>query len=149
MNIFILDKDPQEAARQNCDKHVIKIILECFVMLQIAHDATRKGWRNNPVSKWVRASLSNYRWSAAHAMALCEEYTYRYGGKVHKLQPKIEWFLKNEPNIQDIGLTEIYQAMPDDVRQSDPIEAYRQYYMKYKSGFAKWTKRPIPDWYKA
>lgn len=32
MNLFILDTDPIEAARQNCDSHVCKIILEAAEM---------------------------------------------------------------------------------------------------------------------
>jgi len=37
MNIFILDKDPISAAKQHCDKHVIKMIVEAAQMLSTAH----------------------------------------------------------------------------------------------------------------
>jgi len=30
MNIFILDEDPKVAARMQCDKHVVKMIVEGF-----------------------------------------------------------------------------------------------------------------------
>jgi len=33
MNIFVLDLNPEEAARQHCDKHVVKMILETVQML--------------------------------------------------------------------------------------------------------------------
>lgn len=37
MNIFILDEDPDVAARHHCDKHVVKMILESAQMLSTAH----------------------------------------------------------------------------------------------------------------
>ena len=49
-------------------------------------------------------------------------------------------------NIEEKGLTEIPQAMPDDVKGDDSILAYRNYYIKYKKDFAKWTNRETPTW---
>ena len=37
MNIFVLSKDPQEAARFHCNKHVVKMILESSQMLCTSH----------------------------------------------------------------------------------------------------------------
>ena len=37
MNIFILDKDPVIAAQLQCDKHVVKMIVESAQMLSTAH----------------------------------------------------------------------------------------------------------------
>ena len=37
MNIFVLDRDPEVAARYHCDKHVCKMILEAGQMLCTAH----------------------------------------------------------------------------------------------------------------
>ena len=37
MNIFILDKHPVVAAQQQCDKHVVKMIVESAQMLSTAH----------------------------------------------------------------------------------------------------------------
>lgn len=37
MNIFILDEDPDIAARHHCDKHVVKMILESAQMLSSSH----------------------------------------------------------------------------------------------------------------
>ena len=38
-----------------------------------------------------------------------------------------------------------YLAMPDDVKQTNVVEAYKNYYINYKKDFAKWTKRPVPE----
>ena len=37
MNIFVLDEDPKKAAEYHCNKHVVKMILECGQMLCAAH----------------------------------------------------------------------------------------------------------------
>ena len=37
MNIFVLDRDPAVAAKFHCNKHVVKMILECGQMLCAAH----------------------------------------------------------------------------------------------------------------
>ena len=37
MNIFILDTDPIVAAQLQCDKHVVKMIVESAQMLSTAH----------------------------------------------------------------------------------------------------------------
>ena len=41
MNIFVVDEDPVIAARQLCDKHVVKMILETAQMLM--HCCSRTG----------------------------------------------------------------------------------------------------------
>ena len=38
---------------------------------------------NHPCTIWARSSMDNYEWLYTYALALGEEYTYRYG-KVHK-----------------------------------------------------------------
>ena len=37
MNIFILDEDPLLAAQAQCDKHVVKMVLESAQMLSTTH----------------------------------------------------------------------------------------------------------------
>ena len=51
MNIFILDEDPAEAARQQCDKHVVKMIVESAQMLSTAHRML-DGYKDKRLSKW-------------------------------------------------------------------------------------------------
>jgi len=157
MNLFILDTDPVEAAKQNCDRHVCKIIIEAAQMLSMAHRVSDTvdipGWiyntrsqRNNHVCKWVRENLSNYRWTVAHAIALGSEYTRRYG-KIHACMKVIVWCQLNEPQIPDAPLTPFRQAVAKDCYNDDIVLAYRDYYIRYKSGFAKWKSGPVLEWY--
>ena len=109
MNIFYLDKDPIEAAKQSCDKHVVKMIVESAQMLSTAHrmidgnlytDKTKTGrkikrWKHpnpnmektlykachtgHPSTVWVMESAYNYHWLYKHMMALNTEFKMRYG----------------------------------------------------------------------
>ena len=79
-----------------------------------------------------------------HGLALCEEYTARYG-KEHKCQSVIA-SLANKSNDFPIGISEFVQCMPDECKHADATIAYRQYYHT-KAAFAKWTKRSAPHWW--
>ena len=91
MNIFFLDKDPVKAARMQCDKHVVKMVLETAQMLSTAaraqgHDVGYKSaYPKHPMTLWVNQSADNFRWAWLHGMSLAKEYTNRYD-KIHKLQ---------------------------------------------------------------
>lgn len=107
MNIFVVDDNPTVAAKQLCDEHIRKMIIEAAQMLSTAHrvldgqmyfEKTSNGrkikrWRltgdletslykacfvNHPCSIWVRQSTANYFWLYSHYFALSEEYTRRY-----------------------------------------------------------------------
>lgn len=144
MNIFILDKDPVKAAQLQCDKHVVKMIVESAQMLSTAHrmlDGTEtrkpsksgktmvKYWEHptmedvlykavhmgHPCTVWSLQSSANYQWHYEHFVALCDEYQYRYG-KVHGTDTLLREVLAQHPqNIPTGKLTEFPLAM-----QSNP-----------------------------
>lgn len=100
MNIFVLDENPQVAAKMHNDKHVVKMILESAQLLCGVHHMTdpltteqvpyKLSHKNHPCSIWARQCVENYIWLCDLGLSLCEEYTYRYG-KRHKSQDVIEW----------------------------------------------------------
>ena len=153
MNIFVLDRDPIRCAVMHCDKHVIKMILESAQMLCAAHHVTgstapyKLAHKNHPCTIWVRSSLSNYRWLITMSLELCIEYTRRYGRR-HKSQDILEWLQENEPNINDEGLTEWPQCMPDEYKCPDPVQAYHNFYIYDKSRFTKWPENKIPRFFR-
>ena len=179
MNIFYLDHDVKKCAEMHNDKHVVKMILEYAQLLSTAHrvidgvlvDGFSPSGRkrktyvladhresvlysathlNHPSASWVRQSKENYLWLANMLVALCEEYTYRYG-KTHKVERDGLCYvlLKNIPyNIGNSGFTQPTPAMPDDVKISgDSIKSYRNYYINNKTHLANWKKRTTPEWY--
>tara|TARA_B110000211_G_C14042027_1_gene537207 strand:- start:566 stop:1138 length:573 start_codon:yes stop_codon:yes gene_type:complete len=127
MNLFILDKDPIKAAQLQCDKHVVKMIVESAQMLSTAHrmldgvqtrrksqsgKTMSKYWElpddreavlykavhmGHPCTVWTMQNDNNYRWHYDHFSALCREYTYRYD-KTHATQTKLKSYLMNLPN---------------------------------------------------
>lgn len=158
MNIFCVDKDPAVAAVALVDRHVVKMILESTQLLSLAHNIlggppkpecfwrNSLAWQHHPCAKWARSSLSNYRWLAAHNVALCDEYTHRYG-KTHKVRlDGIDlWLLEHVPHLDDVGLTPFAEATGD-IHTDDPILTYRKYYLECKRHLMVWTRRNPPEW---
>jgi hypothetical protein len=153
MNIFVLDKDPRQAAEDACDKLVVKMVLEtaqllCSVFPQ-GEAPYRRTHYNHPCSVWTREAMGNYHWLIEHGLALADEYRYRYG-KTHKSEEVIRWCDTNwhRAPIPHDDRTPFAQAMPEQYRQYDAVEAYRAYYLGSKSRFAQWSKtRPAPYWW--
>lgn len=141
----------------SCDRHCIKMILESAQLLCTAiwlhggvapYKATH---RSHPCTIWAAESKKNWLWLKEYALALCEEYTLRYG-KIHKTQEIIE--LLSSDCIPDGEMTPFAQAMPDEYkRPNDVVEAYRTYYREGKQYMNKgngpqWLKIPSrkPAW---
>ena len=104
---------------------------------------------NHPCSVWTRESTANYEWHSQLGLALCDEYTRRYG-KVHKSTEVHLWLSKNVPLLPSSAKTDHPQCVPDDCKAapSDPVTAYQQYYNRYKNKFAVWEPRArTPNWY--
>ena len=156
MNIFFLDYDVKLCARDHCDKHCVKMILETAQLLCSVHHTTdqvtdqvpyKLSHKNHPCSIWVRSSLSNYLYLCELGIELCLEYTERYG-KRHKSEEVIMWCIENKPNIKDIGFTTPPKAMPDEYKVEDVVESYRNFYAGEKLKFAKWKNGYYPSWLK-
>jgi hypothetical protein len=169
MNIFGIEYDPEvknfpeavESAVAQCDKHVVKMPLESAQMLCTAHrildgdegneDLYKKVHPKHPSTLWTMESVNNYHWHYAHWIALCEEYTYRYG-KVHVTETKFRDRLRNPPkNIPYGELTPFrlaFKNYPECVVEGDPVQSYRNFYMTKQERFKMvWTKRPAPVWF--
>ena len=177
MNVFYLHTSPIEAARMHCDKHCCKMIIEYGQLLSTAHrvlDGTMewgqtktgrkaKRWRlpddrerelylashiQHPSGIWVRSSSGNYDWLYNCFVTLCAEVFKRYG-KIHETARKLTFPLQIRPqNISMSDMTEPPQCMPEDAKiVGSSLDAYRNYYIKYKHEFAKWKMGNIPSWY--
>ena len=187
MNIFVLNVDPIVAAQEQCDKHVVKMIVESGQMLSTAHrmldgtverrpsksgKTTVNYWSlpderedimykavhfNHPCSVWTREGCCNYTWHYTHFIALCEEYTYRYG-KVHSTETKLREPLKKMPaNIpRTNGRTPFKLAMASDIDECivhdlggvNHVKTYQNFYQTKQKRFKMdWSKRPVPEWF--
>ena len=153
MNIFYLSRDPVEAAQAQCDRHVVKMILETAQLLSTAHHeldgespAYKATHKNHPSAVWVRSSLDHYEWTLYHLEALGREYERRYQ-KVHKTIREHFKALQRPPvALQGVrGYQDPPQCMPDECKRSDAVLGYQIYY-NYKAD--DWDARGIPmKWY--
>lgn len=170
MNIFALNEDPNLAAEDCCDKHVVKMPIECAQMASMVLDTNYmeqyrgsvnspsaqlglpqypKAHLKHPSTLWAMESRSNYMWLVKHMRALLRQYTLRYN-KVHSMDslPMIYEaqckFLKfDKQQLTKFAIAIANQELHDD----DPVIAYRNYYNIEKSRFAKWKSGRIPTWY--
>ena len=194
MNIFALSKDPVESAIQMIDKHVVKMPTETCQMLHtnILYMQYIQDWDeepqlkdlkrfhkhsksklmkpamlNHPSTIWARQSKANFLWLCQHGLALCEEYTLRYG-KRHGSHDRIidgiylyNWRVHKEWVFSHRGLTPVTIAMFDKYRLDENeyynrnpnakdwdfvIDSYKHYYLTGKWEFASWKTSP-PNWW--
>jgi len=140
MNIFYIDPCPVKAAQMQCDKHVVKMVLESSQMLCAAHHVVEGGapvpyrlaHKNHPSTVWVRSNRKHYDWLYRHFQGLSEEYTKRYG-KVHLSWEKCHMLLLCAPSgIPDTDWSDPPQCMPDECKRDTSLEGYTEYYFNYK-----------------
>jgi len=181
MNIFWLDWNPEECAKAYSDKHVIKIILEIVQMLYTVHheldqttfeDGYRPTHKQHPMTRWVGECQGNYIHVISLGIALCDEYSFRFKGRVHKCRAHLErlqicfpknwnaWPISLKRKRNEISatffasdniplhLTPIPLCMPSQYYHSNPIQAYKQYYCSsQKMAIHVWkNNRPPPVW---
>lgn len=109
-----------------------------FLRYKIAHP-------NHPCCVWVRESYDNFEWACVYVNALNEEAQYR-GYKPHASCAEVNK-MPLPTRLPRVGLTPFAQAMPEDYKQKDPVEAYRLYYQMDKSEIASWKIRGAPEWW--
>lgn len=168
MNIFVLDEDPCLAAYYYHDVHIRKMCTELSQVISNAYTLdelkkaplTQKGghrvwsYRNHPVCVWARQNLNNFEWALKHAVALSDEFQYRFN-KIHFCSSFIFWCAANKPSLANLQKTEhpqCFKDYPSLITPGNPVEGYRKYYNADKLFFMKngkiiknvWTKRPIP-----
>ena len=179
MNIFALSECPVESARQMLDKHVVKMPTESCQMLHTnslyflfwnchgrepslkelkkfhkeSHFSylMKPAMLNHPSTIWARQNKSNYMWLYNHALALCKEYTYRYG-KVHGTEKRVlDSFTfdydENELTPVSIAMANVYRLPKEKHTWDFVIRSYRHYYLEGKWRFAYWRKNRRPEWY--
>jgi|TARA_R100000149_G_C5873167_1_gene136958 hypothetical protein len=179
MNIFALSKDPVESAQQMIDKHVVKMPTESCQMLHTnslyflfwnchgrepslkelkqfhkeSHFSylMKPAMLNHPSTIWARQNKSNYMWLYNHALALCKEFTYRYG-KTHGTEKRILdsfTFDYNEDELTpvSIAMADEYRLPPKKHSWDFVIDSYRHYYLEGKWKFASWKNNRMPQWW--
>jgi len=154
MNIFMLDSNMDKCVQYHCDKHIVKMPLETTQMVcTISHKVAPLSGLSppylpvhakHPCTLWGGMNKRNFTWLWWFGVALCAEYEYRYGRKHACVDVLYDIACQCWNDLPDGEYTDPPQAMPDEYKDPDVIQAYRKYYYYEKSRFAKWTKRPRP-----
>ena len=102
----------------------------------------------HPSGVWVRPLVGITIGCIIVSLRCAAEFYKRYG-KIHETARKLTFPLQIRPqNIPLSDMTEPPQCMPDDAKiVGSSLDAYRNYYIKYKHEFAKWKMGNIPSWY--
>jgi hypothetical protein len=153
MNIFAIHIDPDIAAIEHTDKHVVKMITENVQMMSAAVRMSgidvgyRLTHKNHPCTIWTRESLSNWIWLKRLTIALHKEWQFRFNHPSDHHHKAYDMMLTlPNPNIKDIGLTPFALAIPEKFKKPDPVESYRHFYAVDKRHLHKWTGRSNPNW---
>ncbi len=101
---------------------------------------------NHPCAIWARKSAANFDWLVENTLAICREYTARYG-KTHASQAVVEWCEVNKSQLYftESELTPFAQVMPEIYQGDNAVEAYRMYYKYGKKNLHNW-KINKPEW---
>ena len=163
MNIFYTDRDPVVAARSLPDRHIVKMPVEAVQMLVSAcvrnelepNVITKRGtihkggYHRHPCTVWAGDSRENADWLYRWGVALCKEYTKRYG-KHHFAEGQLEQLSRTVSLIPADRFTSPAQAMPDECKDGDPVVAYRnciQHKLDTRPGVFVWNKgTEMPEW---
>lgn len=171
MNIFVTSSNPKESATHLPDKHIVKMPLETCQMLAIVasdkwghgygtlpkadgtpYKTERGAFRNHPCTLWANETAANARWLIRHGLALCEEYSDRYGkihSCLHTLAHANEIFPLNALHFSK--LTPFVRAMPDEFKLDTSIDTFTAYKMYIGSKpwvASNYLRNPSrkPDW---
>ncbi len=165
MNIFVLSLNPWKAAEMHCDILVNKMAVEAMQMitcaciargiptaslpLSAAGKPLRGGYKHHPCSIWVQECWENFLWACNYGLALCQQFQLRFG-KAHACEPKIQmlmdWAILSNAFPILGEMTPFVQAMDDEYRNDDPVQAYRDWFSS--KTYHRWNRGvPAPDWY--
>lgn len=147
MNIFVLDENPEAAARMLCDKHVVKMCLETAQILSTINGGPYKPTHaNHPCTLWAKGAVQNYIWLVRHGIGIAKEYTHRFN-KEHKSEDIICALMSPVVDFPQVEKTPFALAMPDEFKEECPVQSYRNYY-RFKRTVVdmKWTGRQVPEW---
>ena len=151
MTIFALSTRAEEAALWHCDRHVVKMPLESAQILStvvrgLGGEARYKPThKNHPCTLWAGECSGNYEWLVQLGLALCNEYTHRYG-KRHACEAVIREVSAPLPALRIAPRGAFALAMPEEYKQADAVESYRAYYRGEKQHLHSWKNRQPPVW---
>lgn len=118
MNLFVIDKDPVIAAQQQCDKHVVKMIVESGQMLSTVHRMLDGELTRRP-SQSGRTQVQYY----VHPDSMLESKLYK---AVHMNHPCTVWTRESSANYEwhyqhFVALCDEYTYRYEKIHKTDTV----------------------------
>jgi len=170
LNIYILDNDPEQAARDLSDHHVCGACKIASSILHTAH-AMRVGGSlkglvgpRHPLTRYAARSCGFVMWLGTYGAAAAREAWWRglasTGGAATELEELTRWIFGDtdpvdvvHPDVSvtdDAGVTNVPQRLdgrPDLQIPGDPVTAYRRWYAATKLGGGPGVwERQVSSW---
>lgn len=165
MQVMYVHPDPATAASMLPDQHVSKLATEAAqIVSTVAH--LRGCWStalykpthvNHGITVLANADDRSLAWLLAHGRALVREHWFRRRTDAKHRRTIAVLLAAAEaltiPHDADHTDPPVYQAMPDALRDDDPVVAYRRWAcvkanVWHEAGRpARFTRRDAPQWY--
>lgn len=163
MQVMVVHTDPVEAAAMLPDQHVSKLATEAAqIVSTVCHlrglgcDALYKPTHiHHGCTVLANTDDRALAWLLAHGRALVREHWYRRRTDA-KHRRTIAVLDLARLLTMDRGVwtdAPVYQAMPEELRDPDPVTAYRRWALVKAHDWhdagrpARFTRRPAPEWY--
>lgn len=150
MNLFLPEETISLSVSALDDKRLIKQILECKTILDVALDENKKGYAKHPVVAYYKDYPS---FVALYGGIACEEYMERFGNGYHQFY---DYFMRWVERLPDEFPKPFYcegeKTDPNCIRTTEnTVELFRAKLCKKWNNdkyTPKWTNREPPEWYK-
>lgn len=164
MNIFLTDPCPRESAIALDDKRIVKMALETAQMLSSSvilmtdtksRDLYGITHERHPCSVWARSSCRAFLWLHDHGVSLCDEYSRRFDGRVHKSREVIDAcfyeFRRHSGGRMPLETDKLFDFNSSGYLGKDVFDSYRlcmaDKWVNLDSRRPKWTYRGKPSWF--
>jgi len=159
VNVFATSPDPTQSARVLADQHVVKMPIEAAQVLGTvlrqagAVDTALAGVTHarHPCTLWAGSSREAARWLLLHGLALCEEYSRRFG-RPHGVLPRLQAAELYLELLPDAPIPPFPQVMDEAHQGDDAHVAYRACLQAKYSAWAeggrpaRYTDAEAPAW---
>ena len=137
--IYFTDTDPDEAARNLCDRHLRKTVR--FTQKVFAEAAENRAQHRDPYVRWGCASLTNLKWVVSHGNSAAHEMYYRFHKPV-RIEDSLP-LIKAREKLDSLSLPPVN---PDDIIFPYSVGKVREFYRLEIFPKSRWTRRYPPDW---
>lgn len=150
MNIFMPERTIYESVKALDDRRLIKQILECKTILDVALDETKKGYAKHPVVVYYKDYPKFCEW---YGFTCCVEYLIRFD-KFHKLHNYFDEYFGEAVHYEKVKPFYCEGSKTDQncIRTTEnTVELFRNKLCKKWDNDKyppKWTNREPPKWYK-